>query len=52
MKEIDLLIIQDGKIYPLEFKKTASPGKSDVRDFHVFRKAEVAHWAGRCYLSY
>ncbi|MDL2226644.1 ATP-binding protein [Deltaproteobacteria bacterium OttesenSCG-928-M10] len=30
-KEIDLLIIQDGTVYPLECKKTASPDKNDVR---------------------
>jgi len=34
-KEIDLLIVQDDIIYPLEFKKTASPGKDDVRHFNL-----------------
>lgn len=34
-KEIDLLIIRDGTIYPLECKKTASPGRNDVRNFNV-----------------
>ncbi len=34
-KEIDLLIIQDGTVYPLEFKKSASPGKDAVRHFQV-----------------
>ena len=37
-KEIDLLIIQDGRIHPLEFKKTASPGKNSVRHFKVLEK--------------
>jgi hypothetical protein len=37
-KEIDLLIVQDGTIYPLEFKKTASPGKETVRHFQVLEK--------------
>ena len=37
-KEIDLLIIQDGTIYPVEFKKTASPDKSTVRHFSVLKK--------------
>jgi predicted AAA+ superfamily ATPase len=37
-KEIDLLIILDGIIYPLEFKKTASPGKQDIRHFSVLNK--------------
>lgn len=32
-KEIDLLIVQDEVIYPLEFKKSASPGRDSVRHF-------------------
>jgi predicted AAA+ superfamily ATPase len=37
-KEVDLLIIQDGTIFPLEFKKTASPDKHDIRHFSVLEK--------------
>ena len=37
-KEIDLLIIQDGIIYPLEFKKSASPNKRSIRHFRVLDK--------------
>ena len=37
-KEIDLLIVQDGTVYPVEFKKTASPDKSMVRHFSVLQK--------------
>ena len=37
-KEIDLLIVQDGTLYPLEFKKTASPDKSAIRHFSVLEK--------------
>jgi predicted AAA+ superfamily ATPase len=37
-KEIDLLIVQDGTLYPLEFKKSASPGKGDVRNFRGLEK--------------
>ncbi len=37
-KEIDLLIVQDGVIYPLEFKKSASPHKRDVRHFTALGK--------------
>ena len=40
-KEIDLLIFQDGTIYPLEFKKTASPGKDAVRHFSVIEKLKM-----------
>lgn len=39
MKEIDLLIEQDGTLYPLEFKKTASPRKDDIRHFSVLEKS-------------
>ncbi len=34
-KEIDILMEQDGVLYPIEVKKTASPGKKDVRNFGV-----------------
>ncbi len=34
-REVDLLIMQDGTIYPLEIKKTAAPGKTDVRHFPI-----------------
>ena len=34
-KEIDLLLYQDGIISPVEIKKSASPGKKAVKNFHV-----------------
>ena len=34
-KEIDLLIHQDGTLYPIEIKKTAQPGREAVRHFPV-----------------
>ena len=40
-KEIDLLIVQDGTAYPLEFKKSASPGKDDVRHFQALKKLKM-----------
>ncbi len=40
-KEIDLLIIKDGTAYPLEFKKTASPTKEDVRHFQTLEKLKM-----------
>jgi predicted AAA+ superfamily ATPase len=40
-KEIDLLIVQDGTIYPLEFKKTASPDKKSVRHFQLLKKMSL-----------
>ncbi len=40
-KEIDLLIFRDGRIHPLEFKKTASPSKKDTRNFKTLERLEV-----------
>lgn len=40
-KEIDLLITQDGMVYPLEFKKTASPGKRDIKNFRLLEKLKL-----------
>jgi hypothetical protein len=37
-KEIDLLIVQDGTIFPLEIKKSASPDKAAVRHFSILKK--------------
>lgn len=34
-KEIDLLIHQDGTLYPIEIKKSASPGKGAIKNFKV-----------------
>lgn len=34
-KEIDLLLYQNGVLSPIEIKKTASPGKTAVKNFHV-----------------
>jgi predicted AAA+ superfamily ATPase len=40
-KEIDILIEQDGLLHPLECKKTASPGKADVRHFSVLASLQL-----------
>lgn len=40
-KEIDLLIMQDGTLYPLEFKKTARPSRADVRHFHLLENFKL-----------
>ncbi len=34
-KEIDLLIVQNGKIYPVEIKKGANPSKEALKNFSV-----------------
>jgi len=36
-KEIDLLIYQNGILYPVEIKKSASPGKDAIRHFDVLQ---------------
>ncbi len=36
-KEIDLLILDDGKVYPVEIKKNADPGKEALKNFSVLR---------------
>ncbi len=33
--EIDLLIAQDGQLYPIEIKKTGSPKKEMVKNFEL-----------------
>jgi uncharacterized protein len=37
-REIDLLIHQDGKLYPVEIKMSASPKVADIRHFSVLDK--------------
>jgi len=37
-KEVDLLLVQDGIVYPLEIKKTASPSREDVRQFGALER--------------
>ena len=37
-KEIDLLIVQDGMLYPVEIKKTAAPTKHDLRHFQILEQ--------------
>ncbi len=41
-KEIDLLIVQDDVIYPLEFKKSASPTRDAVRHFRTLARLDRA----------
>ncbi len=37
-KEIDLIIIYNNKIYPLEIKKSYNPGKQAIKNFDVTKK--------------
>jgi len=40
-REIDLLLVQDGIIHPLEIKKTASPSREDVRHFVALERLDL-----------
>ncbi len=40
-KEIDIIIESDGKLHPIEIKKTASPDKRIVKNFGVLEKAPL-----------
>ena len=37
-KEIDLLIIYNNKVYPLEIKKSYNPGKQAIKNFDIVQK--------------
>ena len=37
-KEIDLLIFYDNKVYPVEIKKSANPGKTAIKNFDIVSK--------------
>jgi predicted AAA+ superfamily ATPase len=40
-KEVDLLIVKDNVIHPVEFKKSASPGRDSVRHFASLKKLGI-----------
>jgi hypothetical protein len=37
--EVDLLIVRDGTLYPIEIKKTASPNAKDIKHFKNLEEA-------------
>ena len=37
-KEVDLLIVQDGTLYPVEIKRSASPSAMDLRHFGALQR--------------
>lgn len=45
-KEIDIIMEGDGKLYPLEIKKTATPDKRLIRTFSVIDKAPLERGTG------
>jgi predicted AAA+ superfamily ATPase len=40
-REIDLLIEENGTLYPIEFKKTATPKKDAIRNFKALEKTNM-----------
>lgn len=40
-KEIDLLIVDQNNIYPVEIKKSANPGKDTIKNFNIVEKFEM-----------
>jgi len=45
-REIDLLIIRDGEIHPVEIKKTASPSRRDIKHFSLLDKSPLEFGTG------
>ena len=52
-KEIDLLIRENGKLYPIEIKKSANPGKNALKNFSVLSSfnEEIGEGAVLCMSS-
>lgn len=52
-KEIDLMIIENGMIYPVEIKKNADPGKNAIKNFSVLSslQEEIGEGAVLCMSS-
>lgn len=40
-REIDLLVFYDNKVYPVEIKKSAKPGKNALKNFDIVKKFGV-----------
>ena len=40
-KEIDLLVIYEDNIYPVEIKKNSNPGKDAIKNFNIVEKFEM-----------
>lgn len=45
-KEIDLLVEENGTIYPVEIKKTANPGRNSIAHFSTLKKLDKPVGAG------
>ena len=47
-KEIDAIIEKDGKLHPIEIKKTANPEKSMIKNFSVIPNEKLGEGAIIC----
>ena len=45
-KEIDVFVEENGKIHPLEIKKSANPEKKEIRKFSIIDKTSLVHGEG------
>lgn len=45
-KEIDVMIEKDGKLYPIEIKKSASPKRSAINVFDIINKSPLERGTG------
>ena len=45
-KEIDVFVEENGRIHPLEIKKSASPEKKEIRKFSVIERTSLARGSG------
>lgn len=45
-KEIDIFVEENGRIHPLEIKKSANPEKKEIRKFSVIEKTSLARGSG------
>lgn len=46
MVEIDLMIWRDNKIFPIEIKKSANPGKESVKNFNTLKRTNLEIGSG------
>lgn len=48
-KEIDVILEENGKVYPIEIKKETNPDKKDIKNFDTLKSwASSGRWG--CYL--
>ena len=43
--EVDLILVENGTIYPIEIKKTSTPGKNDAKNFKALRNIKGMEFA-------